>query len=97
MNVADPRFSAMYDSHYFNIDPSAPEYRKTKGTEALISEKIKRSGKRDRKKMIDREEEQVKKQKLMTNKQSTNEDNLASLIKSVKSKTKHFHSNKAKR
>ncbi|XP_060581600.1 ESF1 homolog isoform X3 [Ruditapes philippinarum] len=98
VNVADPRFSAMYDSHYFNIDPSAPEYRKTQGTEALITEKIKRSGKRDKHKMTvsDREEEQVKKPKLI-NKQTTNEDNLASLIKSVKSKTKHFHSNKSKR
>ena len=39
----DPRFSAVYSSHLYNIDPSAPEYRKTKGTEAIIKEKIKRS------------------------------------------------------
>lgn len=99
MNVSDPRFSAVFESHLFNIDPSAPEYRKTKGTEAIISEKIKRSGKRDRgraeeKLTLAREEEQVKKPKLMD---MGKDDNLASLIKSVKSKTKHFHSNKIKR
>ncbi|XP_053393712.1 ESF1 homolog [Mercenaria mercenaria] len=98
MNVRDPRFSAMYESHLFNIDPSAPEYRKTQGTEAIITEKIKRSGKRDKNKvsLSSQENEQVKKPKLM-DKQTIKDDNLASLIKSVKSKTKHFHSNKAKR
>ena len=39
----DPRFSAVYSSHLYNIDPSAPEYRKTKGTDAMIKEKLKRS------------------------------------------------------
>lgn len=42
VNVKDTRFAALYTSHYFNIDPADPHYRKTKGTEALIQEKLKR-------------------------------------------------------
>lgn len=42
VNVQDPRFSALFTSHYFNIDPTNPNYRKTKGTEALINENLKR-------------------------------------------------------
>lgn len=42
VNVKDPRFAALYTSHNFNIDPADSHYRKTKGTEALINEKLKR-------------------------------------------------------
>lgn len=42
VDVKDPRFTALYTSHHFNIDPADPHYRKTKGTEALVSEKLKR-------------------------------------------------------
>lgn len=42
VNVEDPRFNALFTSHHFNIDPADSHYRKTKGTEALIKEKLKR-------------------------------------------------------
>lgn len=42
VNVKDSRFAALFTSHHFNIDPADPHYRKTKGTEALVSEKLKR-------------------------------------------------------
>lgn len=42
VNVQDSRFNALFTSHHFNIDPADPHYRKTKGTEALIKEKLKR-------------------------------------------------------
>lgn len=42
VNVKDPRFAALFTSHHFNIDPADPHYRKTKGTEALVNEKLKR-------------------------------------------------------
>lgn len=42
VDVADPRFAALYSSHHYNIDPADPHYRKTKGTEALVKEKLKR-------------------------------------------------------
>lgn len=42
INVKDPRFAALFTSHHFNIDPADSHYRKTKGTEALVNEKLKR-------------------------------------------------------
>lgn len=42
VDVKDPRFSALFTLHHFNIDPADPHYRKTKGTEALVNEKLKR-------------------------------------------------------
>lgn len=42
VDVKDPRFAALFTSHHFNIDPADPHYRKTKGTEALVTEKLKR-------------------------------------------------------
>lgn len=47
VNVDDPRFVAIYSSHEYNIDPTDPHYRKTKGTEALVKEKLKRRVKND--------------------------------------------------
>lgn len=42
VDVKDSRFGALFTSHHFNIDPADPHYRKTKGTEALVNEKLKR-------------------------------------------------------
>ena len=96
MNVNDPRFAAMYDSHLFNLDPSVPEFKKTKGTEAIINEKLKRSGNKRQKKIsdIDKQNEDAKRRKQTTN--ITNNESLASLVQSVKSKTKHLQNKKAK-
>lgn len=38
----DERFSALYSSHHFNIDPTNSHYHKTKGMEALRAEKLHR-------------------------------------------------------
>ncbi|XP_076638892.1 ESF1 homolog isoform X2 [Colletes latitarsis] len=79
VNVQDSRFSALFTSHHFNIDPADPHYRKTKGTEALIKEKLKR---RADDTSID--ESQTKQSKLKPNME------LQSLIKSVKKNTKNI-------
>ncbi|CAB0030444.1 unnamed protein product [Trichogramma brassicae] len=42
VDVHDPRFADVYSSHMYNIDPTDPHYRKTKGTEAIIQEKLKK-------------------------------------------------------
>lgn len=42
INLADNRFSAIYSSHLFNIDPTDSHYRKTKAMDTLIQEKLKR-------------------------------------------------------
>uniref|UniRef100_A0A224YN84 Nucleolar pre rrna processing protein log n=1 Tax=Rhipicephalus zambeziensis TaxID=60191 RepID=A0A224YN84_9ACAR len=42
VDLADPRFSALYDSHHYNVDPTDPHFKKTKGMEALLMEKQRR-------------------------------------------------------
>ncbi|CAG0894493.1 unnamed protein product [Cyprideis torosa] len=42
IDVEDPRFNAIYTSHEYNIDPSHPTFKKTKGMLALVNEKRKR-------------------------------------------------------
>lgn len=42
INLNDERFSALYDSHLYNIDPSDPNFKKTKNMEKIIQEKLKR-------------------------------------------------------
>lgn len=42
LNVADSRFSAVFSNPEFNIDPTDPHFKKTKGMEKLIEEKLKR-------------------------------------------------------
>jgi len=39
IDVEDKRFSALYSSHLYNIDPSSQEYRKTKAMQSLVDEK----------------------------------------------------------
>jgi len=42
MDVADPRFAAIYDNPLYNVDPSAPEFKRSKTMEAILDEKVKR-------------------------------------------------------
>lgn len=42
INTEDNRFSAIYSSHLFNIDPTDSHFRKTKAMETIIQEKLKR-------------------------------------------------------
>ncbi|CAD7086739.1 unnamed protein product [Hermetia illucens] len=42
VNLSDNRFGAIYTSHLFNIDPTDPHFKKTKGMESIIHEKLKR-------------------------------------------------------
>lgn len=42
INVADKRFSAIYTSHLYNIDPTHSQFKKTKAMDTLIQEKLKR-------------------------------------------------------
>lgn len=42
IDVNDERFSALYTSHLYNIDPANPQFRATKATRELIEEKLKR-------------------------------------------------------
>lgn len=42
INLNDDRFSALFSSHLYNIDPTDSHYRKTTAMESLVHEKIKR-------------------------------------------------------
>jgi len=42
VDVKDERFGALFSSHLYNMDPSDPNFKKTKGMEAIITEKQKR-------------------------------------------------------
>lgn len=42
MDVDDARFTALFHNPNFNIDPSAPEFKKTKVMDELIQQKIKK-------------------------------------------------------
>lgn len=84
VNVKDHRFDALFTSHHFNIDPADTHYRKTKGTEALINEKLKR--RIDNEAQDAKDDKQVKKPRA-DDKLSTE---LHSLVKSVKRKAKNI-------
>ncbi|CAK9817197.1 ESF1 homolog [Anthophora plagiata] len=79
VNVQDARFNALFTSHHFNIDPADPHYRKTKGTEALIKEKMKRRAEDE-----PNEERPAKESKTRSN------TDLQALVKAVKRNTKNM-------
>nr|XP_034189805.1 ESF1 homolog [Osmia lignaria] len=79
VNVQDSRFHALFTSHHFNLDPADPHFRKTKGTEALIKEKLKRRADNDLNNEIE-----TKEPKMQPNTE------LQTLIKSVKKNAKNI-------
>ncbi|CAH1716995.1 ESF1 homolog [Aphis gossypii] len=80
VDVKDDRFSALYTSHLFNIDPADPKFKRTKGMEEFISEKA------SRRQQYDTEKVDVPPKK--KSKQSIINPELSNLVKSIKSKTK---------
>ncbi|VVC41219.1 NUC153 [Cinara cedri] len=83
VDVKDDRFSALYTSHLFNIDPTDPKFKKTKGMEAFICEKA------SRRQLYDSEKVDTEVQPKKKLKQSIINPELSNLVKSIKSKTKH--------
>ena len=90
MNVSDPRFASLYESHEFAIDPTNSKFKPTGGMKALLDEGRKRRRTRD-----ERGEEPVedggrdrtkKKQKKGVSKEAESED-LKKLVDKVKRKT----------
>ena len=47
VKLDDPRFSALYTSHHFNLDPSDPNFKKTEAMEAILQEKQRRRANRE--------------------------------------------------
>ncbi|XP_036386542.1 ESF1 homolog [Megalops cyprinoides] len=100
VDVKDPRFQAMFTSHLYNLDPSDPGYRKTKATQSILEEKLRR-----------REEQQQSREEAVKRKlqgleqeadgslpkagsKKTMDPGLSMLIKSIKNKTEQFQARK---
>ncbi|XP_069787907.1 ESF1 homolog [Narcine bancroftii] len=89
VDVADPRFQAIYTSHLFNLDPSNPNFKKTNATQSFLQEKARQ-----------RQEQQKQTASLASQSKITGEDTvrvkkpvdhgLSLLIKSVKAKSEQF-------
>lgn len=80
VNINDDRFSALFTSHLYNIDPTDPNFKKTKGMETLVSEKLKRR--------LENGNESIKVKKVKTDKKRNAE--LSTLVKSVKRKATEY-------
>ncbi|KAM3965235.1 LOW QUALITY PROTEIN: ESF1 homolog [Aphomia sociella] len=76
INVNDERFSALYNSHLYNIDPSSPNFKKTKNMDKLIEEKLRRRPADTP--VVDQSQ----------HKKSKQDAELSLLVKSIKRKTK---------
>lgn len=81
VDVQDSRFQELFENPLFNIDPSAPEYKKTQAMEALVEEKVKRRRLNKFKPAQSKTAEAPKEEK-------NTDTSLSSLVKSVKLKTK---------
>lgn len=95
VNVSDARFQAMYTSHLFNLDPSDPNFKKTKAMEKILEEKARQREQKEqeltqalKKKESEKEKESQKK---------SIDPALSMLIKSVKNKTEQFQARKKQR
>ncbi|RLW07265.1 hypothetical protein DV515_00003959 [Chloebia gouldiae] len=94
VNVADSRFQAMFTSPLFNLDPSDPNFKKTKAVEKILEEKARR---REEKEQDLKEANKVLENKMANKgevaKKAINPA-LSMLIKSVKHKTEEFQARK---
>ncbi|KAL0951266.1 hypothetical protein HGRIS_007980 [Hohenbuehelia grisea] len=80
MNVNDDRFTALLDDHTFAIDPSNPNYKKTKSMSTLLEER----SKRQRAKLTD----DGPRERPVADAVANREKDLKALVESVKRKNK---------
>lgn len=87
VDVKDKRFEAIFSSHLYNIDPSEPQFKRTKGMEKLIEEKHKRLAKGN----VQQQKVGNPSEKLSSTHTLPDVDRL---VKSVKQKTSNWQSRK---
>ncbi|XP_045689634.1 ESF1 homolog [Phyllostomus hastatus] len=92
VNVKDSRFQAMYTSHLFNLDPSDPNFKKTKAMEKILEEKARQREQKEQEliQAIKKKESEIQKE----SRKSSIDPALSMLIKSVKNKTEQFQARK---
>ncbi|XP_013781051.1 ESF1 homolog [Limulus polyphemus] len=95
MDLEDPRFSALFTSHLYNVDPSDTHFKQTKGMDAVIQEKQKRRLEQDKGHQLSR----LQNNKIAKTDISVSDSSipLPNLVKSVKNKTQNFHFNRRKK
>ncbi|KAL7991313.1 hypothetical protein Chor_015569 [Crotalus horridus] len=90
VNVDDARFQAMYTSHLYNLDPSDPNFKKTKAVQKILEEKARR---RDQRSTEVKGERDIMAEKKPVARKSL-DPALSMLVKSVKNKTEQFQARK---
>ncbi|KFP97801.1 ESF1 [Leptosomus discolor] len=91
VNVADTRFQAMFTSPLFNLDPSDPNFKKTKAVEKIMEEKARR---REEKEQDLKDASMGQENKKGEVAKKAIDPALSMLIKSVKNKTEEFQARK---
>lgn len=92
VNVKDTRFQAMYTSHLFNLDPSDPNFKKTKAMEKILEEKARQREQKEQEltQATKKKESEIRKE----SQKKSIDPALSMLIKSVKNKTEQFQARK---
>ncbi|KAM9589386.1 ESF1 homolog [Trichechus inunguis] len=92
VNVKDVRFQAMYTSHLFNLDPSDPNFKKTKAMEKILEEKARQREQKEEEftQSIKKKESEIQKE----SQKKSIDPSLSMLIKSIKTKTEQFQARK---
>ncbi|KAM9248103.1 ESF1 homolog [Dugong dugon] len=92
VNVKDVRFQAMYTSHLFNLDPSDPNFKKTKAMEKILEEKARQREQKEEEftQAIKKKESEIQKE----SQKKSIDPSLSMLIKSIKTKTQQFQARK---
>ncbi|XP_035154276.1 ESF1 homolog [Callithrix jacchus] len=92
VNVSDARFQAMYTSHLFNLDPSDPNFKKTKAMEKILEEKARQREQKEqeRTQAIKKKESEIERE----SQRKSIDPALSMLIKSIKTKTEQFQARK---
>ncbi|XP_057637915.1 ESF1 homolog [Chionomys nivalis] len=95
VNVSDARFQAMYTSHLFNLDPSDPNFKKTKAMEKILEEKARQRERKEE--LLTQTVERAQQDTGKAAQKQHSDPALSLLIKSVKNKTEQFQARKKQR
>lgn len=94
VDVADPRFSKLFESASFNVDPSDARFKSTEGMRRLVGEKQRRVAVGEG--SAAPQESAPKKARVATDPAPSAADDLGALVNTIKSKTKQLKRKKAK-
>lgn len=92
VNVNDARFQAMYTSHLFNLDPSDPNFKKTKAMEKILEEKARQREQKEQE--LTQAIKKAESETVKSAQKKSIDPALSVLIKSVKNKTEQFQARK---